>query len=366
MAFAFSRAITIDPTKCGSSDSSNFPVLIKGTYAYLATTANGGQVTDPNGYDIGFYSDAALTSKLSWETDLYTAATGVIAYWVKVPTVSHTTNTVIYMAYSNPSISSDQSAATSVWDSNYKAIYHLSNGSSLSATDSTGANNGTITGATATTGQIDGGALFDNGTNKITIPNTLLTAASAFTISWWENITSDATNFPSRFAVKTTSANAYVIIRSKSATYTPICFGYSSTTLQHPTGDGSMAISANVGTWNYFVVAGGSSTVSATSPALYFNGASQSLTGGGGSSAITVNQFGYDGADNGTNASIDEVRISSGIARGVDWALTEYNNQSSPTTFYTVGAQRQGMSGLPNNFQFVTVGDGMSTGEKIR
>jgi hypothetical protein len=34
---------------------------------------------------------------------------------------------------------------------------------------------------------------------------------------------------------------------------------------------------------------------------------------------------------------LDEVRISTTV-RSADWVATEYNNQSSPSTFYTVGA----------------------------
>jgi methylaspartate ammonia-lyase len=35
--------------------------------------------------------------------------------------------------------------------------------------------------------------------------------------------------------------------------------------------------------------------------------------------------------------TLDEVRVSS-TARSAGWIATEYNNQSSPSTFYTVGA----------------------------
>src|SRR5579864_3505140 len=56
--YSYSRAITIDHTKVPNTDQSNFPVLISGTYSYLATTGNGGKVMNANGYDIIFTSDA--------------------------------------------------------------------------------------------------------------------------------------------------------------------------------------------------------------------------------------------------------------------------------------------------------------------
>ena len=38
------------------------------------------------------------------------------------------------------------------------------------------------------------------------------------------------------------------------------------------------------------------------------------------------------------NGSLDEVRISNTV-RSADWIATEYNNQSSPSAFYTIGLQ---------------------------
>jgi hypothetical protein len=52
--------------------------------------------------------------------------------------------------------------------------------------------------------------------------------------------------------------------------------------------------------------------------------------------ANSVNfNIGYDNAATYLTASVDEARVSN-IARGPDWELTEYNNQSSPSTFYTL------------------------------
>src|SRR6202043_2418231 len=53
------RTITIDHTKVPNTDQTNFPVLISGTYSYLATTGNGGYVTNSNGYDVVFACNGA-------------------------------------------------------------------------------------------------------------------------------------------------------------------------------------------------------------------------------------------------------------------------------------------------------------------
>jgi len=97
VAFSHYRTITVDHTLCGASNSTDFPVLVSGTYTYLKTTGNGGEVTNANGYDIGFYSDSGLTTKLDWEVEKYVSTTGEIVAWVRIPTLSHTSDTVIYI-----------------------------------------------------------------------------------------------------------------------------------------------------------------------------------------------------------------------------------------------------------------------------
>ena len=77
-SYLYCRSITIDHTKVGGSDSSNFPVLISGTYSWMATTANGGRVVNTVTQtgagsaitvpaDLVFTSDAACATPLSWE-----------------------------------------------------------------------------------------------------------------------------------------------------------------------------------------------------------------------------------------------------------------------------------------------------------
>jgi hypothetical protein len=74
--YAHRRVITIDHTRVPNTDQTNFPLLFSGAYSYLATTSNGGNVTNSNGYDIIFTSDAAGTSTLAFEQEGYNASTG--------------------------------------------------------------------------------------------------------------------------------------------------------------------------------------------------------------------------------------------------------------------------------------------------
>jgi len=183
--YGFRRAITIDHTQVPNTDQANFPVLVSGTFASLATTANGGNVTNANGYDIILTSDAAGTTLLPFEQEVYNPSTGAIVYWVKIPTVSHTSDTVFYLFYGNSSISTSQSNKNGVWDSNYVGVWHLPNGSTLNANDSTSnANNGTINGATPTNGEIDGAASLNGSNQNITV-NKQYGLTSNLTFSAW-------------------------------------------------------------------------------------------------------------------------------------------------------------------------------------
>src|SRR5208282_3513875 len=95
--------------------------------------------------------------------------------------------------------------------------------------------------------------------------------------------------------------------------------------------------------WHHLVgVYGGGALSTATDP-MYLDGAPLTTSTSGGSPAITTTEFKIGGIPTVTfccalNGSVDEVRVSSG-SRSADWVATEYANQSSPSTFYTVEGQ---------------------------
>lgn len=77
----------------------------------------------------------------------YNPATGAGEWHVQVPTLTASANTVLYVAYGDATITSDQSNPTAVWDSNYQAVLHFCKATALSVNDSTskqanGVNNG--------------------------------------------------------------------------------------------------------------------------------------------------------------------------------------------------------------------------------
>ena len=132
--YFYSRSITVNGSQV-SSTQSNFPVLISGTYSYLAASSSGGYVQNVNGNDIIFTSDASGTAKLNWDIESYTPSTGNIVAWVNVPILN--SSTVIYMFYDNAFVNIFQGNVSGAWNNNYIGVYHLNEATGTAAYDST-------------------------------------------------------------------------------------------------------------------------------------------------------------------------------------------------------------------------------------
>ncbi len=114
----YRKALTIDYTKVsGGANLNSFPVLVSITDGSLKTNAQ------ESGNDIMFTSSNG-TTKLDHEIEKYTSSTGTLVAWVRIPTLSYTANTIIYMYYGNPG-ASDQSNKAAVWDASYVGVWHL-------------------------------------------------------------------------------------------------------------------------------------------------------------------------------------------------------------------------------------------------
>ena len=336
--YSYGSAITIDHTKVPNTDQISLPVLISGTYSYLATTGNGGNVTNSSGYDIVFTSDASGLNPLAYERESYNSSTGAIIFWVKVPTLSHTADTMIYMFYGNSSVMTDQSNAAGVWDTGYKGVWHLPNGTILSANDSTGnGNNGVISSPSAASGEIDGGASFNGTSDYIDLGHSAsLNVPNNLTVSGWVRINSyNGSSYEGIFGKRSGGGGV--------ATNYGINFNNSSFQLYANNGNwqvlGTASSAFSAGTW-YYIVGTFAQNGSNTSATLYKNGAaiaSSTLTG----NIVTTSADFYlgesfSGGEYG-HISLDEVRVS-GTVRSADWIAAEYNNQNSSSTFYSVGA----------------------------
>lgn len=344
MAWSFFRTITI-PTV---TTQTNFPMLFGGTYAYLATIANGGNVTSALGYDIAFYSDVALTTKLSFELESYNATTGAVNFWIKIPTLS--TGTVIYIAYGDSGISNFIGNATGTWDSNFKGVWHFGDGVTVNVSDAIAYGSSTNTAITVGTGKIAGAGTF-NGTSAILTTSDIseINSASAVTYSAWINATTLADYkiiVSKRDGTASTNRVEFCLGGGTEGVNTGLLASISAGTSATNGWTGSILSTA---TWYHVaLVYDGTQTGNAGRLKIYFNGNSQTLTFAGTIPATTSSLLAGDPQKIGAqstfwwNGLLDEVRISN-AARSSTWIATEYTNQNSPSTWYTVGSAVSGI-----------------------
>ena len=138
----YQRDITIDHNKV-DSDLEDFPILVK-----LDSSNFDFSKCQPDGDDIRFY-DAAGT-ELKYQRERHDEPNEKAEYWVKVPHVSSSENTVITMEYGDPG-ASDGEDVPNVWNDGYfTSIWHLKEegtGSAGEYADAAGSNGGQATGS---------------------------------------------------------------------------------------------------------------------------------------------------------------------------------------------------------------------------
>lgn len=330
-AWQYRKQITIDHTKI-ATDQTNFPVLIKETSdADLAARAQS------SGNDI-VITDSTGTALLNYEIENYTTASGALIAWVKVPTLSSTVDTTLYMYYGNSVISTSLQNPTAVWDSTYEGVWHLgANGASVSTKDSTShARNGTNNGATSYAGQIGQGVkVLGNGTTYIDAGANPILGSLPFTMSAWVN-TPQANNYGGAMSIggSTSGGAAYIgtVSSVSSGGGNSLGGGFYGLNI------GSGSVQANQ--WSYLTLTyGGGSNGLLT---LYLNGVSKSsatYTGALTSSTIKIGRIADDTAYD-FAGYVDEARLSNNT-RPISWITTNYNNQSSPSTFESLASEER-------------------------
>jgi len=347
--------ITVDNTMVsGAADLLNFPLLVKiENDNDLRTTANGGHVTDAEGDDIIFI-DSTKSTQLDHEVEMYDGVTGTFIAWLRIPTLLYNTDTAVYLAYGNNSISVSQENTAGVWDSNFAGVWHLAesmvdeniNGTHFDSTSNS--NDGTQYRNADTIGAIGSGQDFDGNLSYdyISVPDDAslkMGNAQDFTVSAWVKSTLPATS------------TRWPIIVGKELDGSSPRTGFN-LSLHNEDFDSRWYFeiydsginhkvfgSADVadGNWHYVVGVRNSVNIMTYEDGDYTTNTT-SASAGSLSKDVPL-RIGASSQLNPTSGlifegSIDEVRISR-IARSADWIKTEYNNQNDPATFYSLGAE---------------------------
>ena len=337
----YRKKITIDSTKVPNTNQLNFPVLINTTDIAWKDTANGGKVAQSDGGDIVFTSSDGIT-KLSHEIEKYDPLTGELVAWVKVPTVSATTDTDIYIYYGN-AYASDQWDVNGTWDSNFKMVQHLEETSGTHSDSTSNGNNCTAESYTTqnASGKINGADSFpDPATNPAEIDcgsASSVEITGAITLETWMNMTATPTTSLWQDVVAK-SSDQYTLSFKNTANLVPLAMVRTGGTLYQL----SSGYTISTGTWYYLAMTytSGDWKIYVKGPGVDQVTTDTTTTGAldsdvrslmiGGHYSVTTNGYFY--------GFVDEARISNSV-RTADWIATSYNNQNSPGTFYTVATE---------------------------
>jgi hypothetical protein len=328
------KLITIDHTRVsGSAGLSDFPMLFTVTDANLRFTGNGGRTGTLDGADLLFTAADGVT-KLDHELESYDPATGAVVAWVRIPSLSPTADTGLYLYYGNAGAANQQNGA-GVWDANFKGVWHLAAGTGTAIPDSTAnANHGAKLSATSPApagGRISGAQNFNGSTDVITVPySNTLDMTTSLTISAWIN----AQGWPNNYSDAIVNKENNYALRSgdKAATQFDLLWWRSSGAIRI-----LRTTPPTTNTWHHVVAQASANdayrmyvdgVLVTSAPANWYPGTRTLNT------VLTIGK-----ASRGSFLGvIDEVRVSS-VARSQDWIVTEFRNQSSPDIFYALGLE---------------------------
>jgi hypothetical protein len=326
----YRRKITIDHTKV-PSDQTDFPVLISKQDAVFTKAR-----IDGNDF---LFTDSTGMAILPYEIENFTQNGPTVFAWVKIPALSSTTDTVIYMYYGNPGSSTSRQSPAGVWTNGYRGVWHLSEnpaGTAPQMKDSTTpSENGTSSGSMTSGDQVPGfisGSLDFDGSNDVITTGDAAGSPSAITVSAW--IKHDT--LPSARQRYVTVDNEIAAIRHDGVSSVGQLHFYIKTsgTTRSLRVNGALA----TGAWYYVV-----GTWDGTTQNLYKNGglvAGPQVPGGTLDATTGVD---ISSPTEPMDGLLDEVRVSN-IARSQDWITTEYNNQCGSTcgiTFLSVDPTEQ-------------------------
>jgi hypothetical protein len=327
--WAHRKKITINFAQVAGS-LSNFPVMVN-----LTTDAGLAAYAQDDGDDILFTAADEVT-KLSHDIEKFNGTTGQLVAWVKVPALSATVNTVIYMYYGNSSAAS-QRDANGTWDSNEMMVQHM--GDAVFTDSTVNHNNGTNTGTSDIAGQAGQARSFNGSSNSVNW------SATSFNYNYSNTFTLD-------FWLKTGTYGGYLISKGDAND------GYSVTiesdgditVYLRATGNShviSKRVNANVkdNAWHHVVITyDGSRSVNGL---LVYADGSQPTTQSSTNTVVsgdsmTTTFCPYLGRKSNTaswyTGSLDEVRISNSV-RSAAWTTTEFRNEKNPGTFYSLSAE---------------------------
>jgi hypothetical protein len=297
--------------------------------------------TMDNGNDLRF-TDSDGTTQLRYEIENWNEA-GTSNVWVKVPQIdTGSTTDSIWMYYGNRGAAKGQSAA-SVWDGNYRGVWHTKESSGGDMADSTAnANTGSrINGAAVTTsGKIGNAESLDGSNDYIgamsgdSLDNLRSQGNGGMTISAWiyaDNPSAAAANTIAVKASNVTPTGGWTFVHTPGNVSDYAALSHTNTTgsiLRRQTSVGSVTR----GQWHHVAATFNGGLTASTSMVVYINGqaagsysSSTTITGTLSDDSGETFELGGDGTtvSNYFDGILDETRVSNKV-RSADWIEAEY------------------------------------------
>ncbi|MGD9036657.1 MAG: DUF2341 domain-containing protein, partial [Syntrophobacterales bacterium] len=358
----------------GTSGSlTNFPLLVSiENDPELRTIENGGKVFSDGGYDIVFRADDGTTG-LDHEVEHYDGANGTLVAWVRIPSLSKSADTLIYMYFGNCSVTTPSENPEGVWHDDYKGVWHLKENGAGSADeyrDSTqygnhgqGGEGDSLFVPTQVSGKIAYGQDFNNADTKwdfIDCGNdaSLDITGNQITLQAWVQYDNASHGHMGPLNHKGFN-NGYRLYMPDSSSNLNFQLPGTSYDLQS-------AETLTTGNWHHLVAIYDGSRMRIYLDGLKDENELEKLDnilsvpptenevwiGHGDQPEDVAWSYPWEG-------QIDEVRISS-TARSADWIKTEYYNQSNPSAFYSIGTDDVSPATAVDLISFTAKGEGSS------
>ena len=335
--WGYYKSITIDHTKVDATLTDYPLTLVISSDNDLRTTANSGHIenTASGGAsgsvtvpaDLVFGSTDDCSTTYDHEIETYDASTGELVAHVRIPSLSESSDTTLYMCYGDSSVTTSQEDVNGVWDSDYVGVWHMGEGGGTAYDSTSNGNDATDhASATGTDGQIGDGQEFDGSDDYMSVPdNGDFDGLSYLMVSFWGSISSSAQSWAGLISkevwdvrIDSDKKLAFRVYNDRQA---------------------KSDDAINDGVWRHYIGVYDGSEVG-----IYVDGDTQtdteSKTGDAGSNSqdVTFGKLTYASGYE-LDGNLDEIRVSD-IARSADWISTTYNNQSSPSTFYSISAEQ--------------------------
>jgi hypothetical protein len=350
--YCYRKTITVDPGQV-TGTLTNYPMLVSLTDNDLRTVANGGFVASANAHDIRFTDFNGV--ELNRQIERYDPQTGELIAWVRIPALSATNPTILYIYFGNAAAVAPAAAfVNGTWDAGYRGIWHLDATDAANVlNDATTFGNNAQEGAAGATfripGKIGSGRSFTgvNGSNSfLRVPNHPSfddDVQDQVTLeAWARNLQPATDDAPYLLLSPNTNRERYMLGVDGGSTQVNRRV---TTTTGHYRYDSPVTLAD---TWNHYVMVYNAADGGVLN--VYVNG--QLVLTNTAPSGNILNSFDGDGGlrrdllmgarppwvpDNRRYKGVlDELRVSN-VARSPEWIATQYNNHNSPGTFYTVG-----------------------------